>query len=285
MSIEDSDRAADAAPTAEPSMLKLDFSSNAVLRQVATMLRRVWLLDPPLSAEELANPATVQECLRSMCEAIGNGITDDPAEAKWDHGAWLAHTQLKVLEDPAVVATAGGGDNDAAPPASSDLRSVVSPWREEIYDIYRHLFVDLWRVLQATPEIGRLGRYDPSKGDAVSLVVLQAEESKVDKTAFRTDTFLYPVWVNPKATISFSADESVHSWSEGEESTWTTGLWVQEGKDVTITTKMDGVSDDKTGAAAVFVTGHCDEREKQTSGGTTAGQPEENGPAETGASA
>lgn len=270
MSIADSDRPAGvAAPTAEPAMLKLDFSSNAILRQVATMLRRVWLLDPPLSAEELADPATVQECLRAMCEALGNGIADDPAEAKWDHGAWLAHTQLKVL-DPAVVTSDGGGAT--APLPSSDLRSVVSSWREEIYDIYRHLFVDLWRVLKATAGIGRLGRYDPSKGDAVSLVVLQAEESKVDKTSFRTDTFLYPVWVNPKAKISFSADESGHAWSEGEESTWTTGLWVQEGKDVTMTTKMDGMSDDKTGVAAVFVTGHCDEREKQTSDEATAGQ-------------
>lgn len=250
-----------APPAAEPSLLKLDFSSNPVLRQVSTMLRRVWLLDPPLSHEELAaaDPSTLQECFRSVCEAVGNGIQDDPEEAKWDHDAWLAHTQFKVLQDPVVVAAAG-----AEPPADDMLRSVVSPWRENIYDIYRHVFIDLWRGLHATAAVDTLGRYDPSKGDVVSLVVLPAEEKKVDKTAFRTDTFLYPVWVNPRARISFSADQTEHSWAAGEEQTWTTGLWVQQGKSVVLTTTMNDISEGKTEVAAVFVTGHCDEREEQS---------------------
>lgn len=68
-----------------PGFASIDFTSNDVLRQVSTMLRRVWLIDPPLSDEELAKPETVQECFRSLCESIGNGIQDDPAEAKWDH--------------------------------------------------------------------------------------------------------------------------------------------------------------------------------------------------------
>ncbi|KAJ4421981.1 hypothetical protein N0V82_003377 [Gnomoniopsis sp. IMI 355080] len=239
------------ASAAASGLCKIDFSSSALLRQVSTMLRRVWLLDPPLSNEELANPTTVQECFRSMCEAIGNGITDDPEDTKWDHELWLKHTQLKLI-DPVVAASA----------EPTDLRSVVSPWREEIYDVYRHLFSDLWRVLVTAANEERrsqLGRFDPAKGNAVSLVVLPAEETKVDKTAFKTDTFLYPVWVNPKAEISFAADGTEHAWRAEEEPTWTTGLWVQAGQDVALTTETKDIEDDKSEIAAVFVTGHCDE--------------------------
>lgn len=240
------------ANTEASSLCKLDFSSSALLRQMSTMLRRVWLLDPPLSNEELANPTTVQECFRSMCEAIGNGITDDPDDTKWDHELWLKHTKLKLL-DPTVAASA----------ETTDLRSVVSPWREEIYDVYRHLFSDLWRALvtAASPERrSQLGRFDPAKGNAVSLVVLPAEENKVDKTAFKTDTFLYPVWVNPKAKISFAAaDGTEHAWLAENKVTWTTGLWVQAGCDVALTTEMKDVEGDESKIAAVFVSGHCDE--------------------------
>lgn len=257
MSTETTTQEASAATVAS-GFRKIDFSESVLLRQVSTMLRRVWLLDPPLSNEELANPTTVQECFRAMCEAIGNGITDDPEDTKWDHELWLKHTQLKVLTDPAVTASA----------EPTDLRSVVSPWREEIYDVYRHLFSDLWRALvraagsaddEDGSETAKLGRYDPGKGDAVSLVVLPAEESKVDKTAFKTDTFLYPVWVNPKAKISFAADGTEHAWLADKEMTWTTGLWVRAEKNVALTTEMRDVEEDESKIAAVFVTGHCDQ--------------------------
>ncbi|CAN8099357.1 unnamed protein product [Discula destructiva] len=244
-----------------PTLCTIDFSAHALLRQASTMLRRVWLVDPPLTHEELADPPTVAECLRSVCEAIGSGITDEPADepaAKWDHARWLAHTQLKLLDESAVV---------SASAQSPDLASVVSPWREDIYDIYRHVFSDLFRALvRETPAEARglLGRYDPVKGDAVSLVVLPAlegeEEQKVDKTAFTTDTFLYPVWVNPKAKISFSADGTKHVWEASEEATWTVGLWVHAGRDVALVTEMEDAAQDKTKIAAVFVTGHCEER-------------------------
>lgn len=257
MSVETTATQEAGAAVAASGFRKIDFSESALLRQVSTMLRRVWLLDPPLSNEELANPKTVQECFRAMCEAIGNGITDDPEDTKWDHELWLKHTQLKVLDDPTVAASA----------EPTELRSVVSPWREEIYDVYRHLFSDLWRALMRAAgsaddngsERAQLGRYDPGKGDAVSLVVLPAEESKVDKTAFKTDTFLYPVWVNPKAKISFAADGTEHAWLAEKEVTWTTGLWVRAEKDVALTTEMKDVEGDTSKIAAVFVTGHCDQ--------------------------
>lgn len=234
------------------------------------MLRRAWLLDPPLSHEELADPTTVQECFRSVCEALGTALADDPDDTKWDHERWRTHTQLPLLDPPVVV-------------AAGDLRSVVSPWRDEIYDIYRHVFSDLWRALVAASADERaqlLGRFDPAKGDAVSVVVLPAPAEaeaeapageryrKVDKTAFATDTFVYPVWVNPRAEISFAAEgTTAHSWSvEEEEATWTTGLWVQAGRDVALTTEMKDVDGgaDETKIAAVFVTGHCDERERES---------------------
>lgn len=255
MSVETTTQKASAATVAS-GFRKIDFSESALLRQVSTMLRRIWLLDPPLSNEELANPTTVKECFRAMCEAIGNGITDDPEDTKWNHELWLKHTQLKVL-DPAVAASA----------EPTDLRSVVSPWREEIYDVYRHLFSDLWRALVRAAgsadddgsERAQLGRYDPGKGDAVSLVVLPVEEKKVDTAAFKTDTFLYPVWVNPKAKISFAADGTEHAWLADKEVTWTTGLWIRAEKGVALTTEMKDVEGDESKIAAVFVTGHCDQ--------------------------
>lgn len=234
----------------EPVVRPIDFSDNMVVRQVSTMLRRLWLVDPPLSDEELLQENTLKECFQAITQAIGNGISDDPEEARWDHGLWLSHTGLRVL-NPAVLA--------AAEPY--DVRSVVSPWRSEIYEIYKHVFVDLWRTLKEVPKTDHLGKFDPSKEGSVTLGVLKAEKLKVDKTAFRTDTFLYPVWINPKAKITFSIDSvegNEHVWSDGEPSVWTKGLWVQGEKEVTMTTKLDDIEGDQTGITAIFVMGHCE---------------------------
>lgn len=241
-----------AAATSQPGLRTIDFSSDSVLRQVTTMLRRAWLVDPPLSDEDLADPDATRECFRCVCEAIGAGIAEDePAGAGRDHARWLARTQLTVLDDPAVAAS-------AEPP---DPRSVLSPWRGNMYDVYRHVFADLSRALPGGGGGGGgRARYDPAKGTAVSLAVLRAdEEKKVDRMAYRTDTFLYPVWLNPKARVVFTADGAEHVWSAGEESTWTAGMWVRGGKEVVLTTETDGVDEDQSGLAAVFVTGHCDE--------------------------
>lgn len=103
--------------------------------------------------------------------------------------------------------------------------------------------------------------------------MLPAEEkTKADTTAFTTDTFLYPVFVHPRAKVTFAAaaggGAEEHVWVAGEEKTWTTGLWVRAGRDVLLTTEvaaMDGKKGEegrKDGAeiAAVFVTGHCEAR-------------------------
>lgn len=249
-------------PLDEPEIRPIDFSDNMVVRQVSTMLRRLWLVDPPLSDEELLQETTLKACFQAITQAIGNGISDDPPEARWDHGLWLEHTELRVL-NPAVLA--------AAEPY--DVRSVVSPWRSEIYEIYKHVFVDLWRTLREAPKTDHLGKFDPSKEGSVTLGVLKAEKLKVDKTAFRTDTFLYPVWINPKAKISFSVDGvegNEHVWSDGEPSVWTKGLWVQGEKEITMTTKLDDIEADQTGITAVFVMGHCEK-------GTTLHPKEEPG--------
>lgn len=292
-----------AVVTPLPVVRTLDFSGNKVLRQVSTMLRRIWLVDPPLTDEELADPKTVQDCLQSLTQTIGNEIADDHISSssssssegkkeeeeeeerekkKWDHALWQTHTQLRLLPPPVVVADAD----------MSDLKSVVSPWREEIYDVYRHLFADLWRLLRGLPGMDgegeendkNIGVFEPSRGDSVSLATLPAVirekgEKREDKTVFRTDTFLYPVWVNPVAKVTFSSvavaddddvpsgeegkgrrKEDVHRWVADESATWTTGLWVKGGQEITITTEMVDFVSDKTGLAAVFVTGHCDER-------------------------
>lgn len=237
-------------PLDGPVVRLIDFSDNIVVRQVSTMLRRLWLVDPPLSDEELLQENTLKACFQAITQAIGNGISDDPEEARWDHGLWLSHTELRVL-NPAVLA--------AAEPY--DVRSVVSPWRSEIYEIYKHVFIDLWRMLRETPKTDHLGKFDPSQEGSVTLGVLKAEKLKVDKTAFRTDTFLYPVWIHPKAKITFSVDGvegNEHVWSDGEPSVWTKGLWAQGEKEITMTTKLDDFEGDQTGITAVFVMGHCE---------------------------
>lgn len=170
---------------------------------------------------------------------------------------WLKHTQLKLLSPP-ISATAEPG---------KDLRSVVTPWREEVYEIYRHVFSDLWRALvqESIDQAQLFGRFNPGRSDAVSLVALPVPEGdsskKVDTTAFRTDTFLYPVWVHPQAKITFAANgEETHVWEADKEDTWTRGLWVRGGGEIGLTTevgKKEG-QEDELGVAAVFVTGHCE---------------------------
>lgn len=250
MSFDDSHQYVGAKPLDEPAVRLVDFSDNMVVRQVSTMLRRLWLVDPPLSNEELLQENTLKECFQAITQAIGNGISDDPEETRWDHGYWLSHTELRVL-DPAASA--------AAEPY--DVRSVVSPWRSEIYEIYKHVFIDLWRMLKETPGTDNLGKFDPSKEGSVTLGVLKAEKLKADKTAFRTDTFLYPVWINPKAKVTFRVDGvegNEHVWSDVEPSAWTKGLWAQGEKGLAMTTKLDDIEGDQTGIAAVFVMGHCE---------------------------
>lgn len=251
MSFSHSHQYVGAKPIDEPVVRLIDFSDNMVVRQVSTMLRRLWLVDPPLSDEELLQENTLKACFQAITQAIGNGISDDPEEARWDHGLWSKHTELRVL-NPAVLA--------AAEPY--DVRSVVSPWRSEIYEIYKHVFIDLWRTLREAPKTEHVGKFDPSKEGSVTLGVLKAEKLKVDKTAFRTDTFLYPVWIHPKARIAFSLDGAEgdeHVWTDGEPSVWTKGLWVQGEKEIIMTTKLDDIEGDQTGITAIFVMGHCEE--------------------------
>jgi hypothetical protein len=234
----------------EPAVRLVDFSDNMAVLQVSTMLRRLWLVDPPLSDEELLQEAPLKECFRATTQEIGNGISDDPVGTRWDHSYWLSHTELPVLE-PAASA--------AAEPYH--VTSVVSPWRSEIYDIYKHVLIDLWRILKATPGTTHLDEFDPSKEGSVTLGVLKAEKLKADKTTFDTDTFFYPVWINPKANVTFAVDGpegNGHVWSDAEPSAWTRGLWARGEKALAMTTRLDDIEGDQTGIAAVFVMGHCE---------------------------
>lgn len=305
-----------------PTLLTLDFATNPVLRQVTTLLRRVWLLDPPLADEELADPATVGPCLQAVTQLVGAEFSfssspdkkeeDDDDTNKTmkgedddnDDEAWKSRTQFRLLAHPVVIsadkeATARqqqqkqGGGGSAENDNDNDnyyVKSVVSPWREEIYDVYRHVFADFWRMAVAvlsarsstaaaggTSTQQQMGVFEPTRGDAVSVAALPAPSSptaekninNTTKTSFKTDTFLYPVWVSPQARVTFSAaatgerqeEEEKHCWVAGADKTFTTGLWVKAGQEIVLRTeRIGGEEDEGTGLAAVFVTGHCVER-------------------------
>ena len=237
-------------PAREPVVRIINFSDNMVVRQVSTMARRLWLLNPPLSDEELLEEAALKACFGATAQAVGSGISDDTAEVRWDHQLWQSKTDLKLLSPTVQI--------EAEP---FDTKSVVSPWRSEVYEIYRHVFIDLWRKMKEAPDTDHLGRFDPAKENSVAVGVLKAEKLKIDKTRFDTDTFLYPVWVNPKAKVTFSVEGVVgkeHIWADDEPSAWSTGLWLLAGKEITMTTKMD-IEGDEIGLAAVFMMGHCEE--------------------------
>lgn len=310
-----------ANPSPSPTLLTLDFATNPVLRQVTTLLRRVWLLDPPLADEELADPATVGPCLQAVTQLVGadfsfsssspRGKDEDDAnktkkgeEDDNDDEAWKSRTQFRLLAHPVVIsadkeATARqqqqkqGGGRSAENDKDNDnyyVKSVVSPWREEIYDVYRHVFADFWRMAVAvssarsstaaaggTSTQQQMGVFEPTRGDAISVAALPAPSSptageninNTTKTSFKTDTFLYPVWVSPQARVTFSAaaagerqeEEDKHCWMAGADKTFTTGLWVKAGQEIVLRTeRIGGEEDEGTGLAAVFVTGHCEER-------------------------
>lgn len=310
-----------------PTLLTLNFAPNPTLRQVTTLLRRVWLLDPPLSDQELADPTTVSQCLQSVTQLVGGEFSfSSPSssissknhdssssssssntkkervmeEEEDDDEEWKTRTQFRILSHPVVLSaeklesglSQAQKDNDDA-----YLRSVVSPWREEIYDVYRHVFADLWRMVFSTLSSSSssssslspnnvdnnnsrqlsLGVFEPTRGNAVSVAALPSAAAcspqrgdNTMTTSFPTDTFLYPVWVSPRAKVTFSAqgeEGEKHSWLVGEAKTWTTGLWVKAGQGIVLRTeRIDGEGkeeeeeEEETGLAAVFVTGHCDER-------------------------
>lgn len=300
----------DPSPSSSPSptILTLDFSTNPILRQVTTLLRRVWLLDPPLSDEELADPTTVGQCLQSVTQLVGGEFSfsssssdhESSSTKKWeeekDDEEWKTRTQFRLLSHPVVLSAEKetlvhqqqqqqqqGQEQKGEQEDNYYLKSVVSPWREEIYDVYRHVFADLWRMVVTTLSSSssspndddghQLAVFEPTRGNAVSVAALPAcappQQDNTMTTSFPTDTFLYPVWVSPQANVTFlvqgeeGEEKKKHCWVVGEAKTWTTGLWVKAGQGIVLRTeRTDGAGEEEegTGLAAVFVTGHCDER-------------------------
>lgn len=283
----------DPSPTPDPlpPLLTLNFSSNPTLRQVTTLLRRVWLLDPPLSDQELADSQTVGQCLQAVTQMVSeegsfpssSSNTSPNEEKNWDDDEeWKTKTQFRLLSDPVVISSEKETATEGEGEQQKWVKGVLSPWREEIYDVYRHVFSDFWRMVRLSSSSSTsspVGIFEPTRGNAVSVAALPLGKTNTTTRttmSFPTDTFLYPVWVNPKAKVAFlvgeedgeEEEEKHHAWIAGKAETWTMGLWVQAEKRVVLRTErgLNNKADDdedRTGLAAVFVTGNCDERRKE----------------------
>ncbi|KAK4185307.1 heterokaryon incompatibility protein-domain-containing protein [Podospora australis] len=236
-----------AVPQLEPSVRGIDFSSNGAVMQVATMLRRFWLIDP-----ETLEGNTVQERFQGAAMKVGSAIAQAPPEERFDDVLWKSRTEFSLLDPPEGVSQPEDDEQGAGP--------LFTEFRQMIYGTCNHIFWDVYQSLEnavAEEEMApEIGEFNPPNTTVMILRTSVDEAPEIDHL-LATDTFFYPLWIAPDVKLSLTVDEAENILEEDGE-TWTKALWVREGKTVTLTPKETGERKDRV--AAVLVLGLCEPR-------------------------
>ncbi|KAK0724935.1 heterokaryon incompatibility protein-domain-containing protein [Lasiosphaeris hirsuta] len=232
----------------------INFSDNAVsfsaLMQVSSLARRLWLVDSAslgFDAQKDLKSPEFKQLFREVTNTVGNWVATTPADERFHDEIWKARTDLVLLDPPF----------EAEPNTQSSL---FSPFRLAVYEIYNHIFYDVYNAMQRRSGEGWLavGAFNPPMVSVIMVTVSADESGRVPvQHRFDTDTFVYPIWIEPGTTLTLAAGEHQASLvSEG--STWTSALWFEGNKPVTITPHT---SDGKRSAiVAVLALGPCDPR-------------------------
>lgn len=241
-------------PSDQPLLRTVDFSLAPPVIQTSIFLRRMWTIDWSAHIRgdsEDERTTALHEFFGATVAAVMRAVAEAPPEEKQDDELWRRQTELRLLEPP--LGNADDEDGEETP------RAVMSHWRQQLYRLYGHIFADAYNMLR--DEIPWIGEY---KAPSVSLWIVHKDPSDPE-AARRTrppldqDTFVYPVWVNPQAKVTFLAEEaeSGHTWS-ADASTLTAVLWINGEESKRLRVEVD--AEDEHTAAAVLVFGQCEER-------------------------
>ncbi|KAK3367646.1 heterokaryon incompatibility protein-domain-containing protein [Podospora didyma] len=248
---------------ASSSLRTVDFSSNPAVMYVSTMLRRLWLVDssPMIAAAQHENgtegdhqegPVDMPAIFRGLMQQFGESIATTPPHERWDDELWKTRVDLVLLDPPATNPIDDG--NDEGPEPNS---SVSSRFRNEVHFVYNDIFFDVYNTLKDEVEF-EIGEFKPP-----STVVMAI--SGVAPHTFKTDTFVYPIWIRPNTSVTIFIDniERVIITPEGHR--WTSALWFAGGQIVIIVPKGEGGEiimskggrEESSEVDAVFAIGQC----------------------------
>ncbi|KAK4042237.1 heterokaryon incompatibility protein-domain-containing protein [Parachaetomium inaequale] len=238
----------------EPSLRTIDFSDKPAVMQVSTVLRRIWLIDP--DSIGLGNPQdesqsqSMAEVFPDVTRKLGNWIAQTPSNDRWYDDVWKAQTDHTLLDPPE-------GSKAEIDNSEAGEGPLFTPFRRQVYGVYDHVFWDVYHSLKEETE-GEVGEFQPPNTTVMALTFSEDESTTDIHHFFRTDTFVYPVWIAPGTTLTFSVDGSEKTLtSEGH--TWRFSLWFRAGKIVTIT-PQDESGQRRGRVVAVLVMGQCEER-------------------------
>jgi hypothetical protein len=246
--------ATNAAFEDEPSVRTIDFSDNPAVMQVSTVLRRLWLIDPDSlgvgNPQDESQSQSMAQVFPDVTRKLGNWIAQTPSNDRWYDDVWNAQTDHTLLDPP----EGSKAEIDDSEPGEGPL---FTPFRRQVYGVYDHVFWDVYQSLKVETE-GEVGEFQPPNTTVMALTLSDDESTPDIHHFFRTDTFVYPVWIAPKTTLTFSVDGTQETLtSEGH--TWRFSLWFRAGKIVKIT-PHDETGERRGRVVAVLVMGQCEER-------------------------
>ncbi|KAK3300137.1 heterokaryon incompatibility protein-domain-containing protein [Chaetomium fimeti] len=231
----------------EPPMRTIDFSDKPAVMQVSAALRRLWLIDPDsLEVGDHQDKSQLQSAFRNVMHNVGNWIAETPPSERWNDEVWKARTEYKLLDPPE-------GSQAEIDSSEGDQGPLFSPFRRAIYGVYDHVFWDVYNSLKEETDVG-IGEFEPPATVVMVLTFAEDGSSEVPHF-FPTDTFVYPVWIAPGTTLTFSVDGKEETLTP-EGQTWRYSLWFRAGKIATATPKSE--TEERRGkVAAVMVMGQC----------------------------
>lgn len=239
----------DAKPTKQHDLplVTVDWSDNMVVMQVSTMLRRAWLLDP-ITLTSSTNESLAEDgpALSSVMQTIGNGIAVAPPETRWDDGIWRSETGYGILDPPCSLQC-----------DETNPRNVWSPWRESVYHMHNHVFIDVWRRLRDDMPKAEIGQFRPPNVGTWALEYQPKEHgSELPSRTFSVDTFVCPVWLDGGVNVHIGPSEAEQP-VIFDARHWTSAVWVRAGEEVTFGIQ-GGHGANVGGIAAVLVLGYCE---------------------------
>lgn len=216
--------------------------------------------------------------LQSIADQIGEAA--NPDDDVYDDEKWKVSTDLVLIEPPAGLSSPFSGtaeDDDKKPKDQEDddededetiSSPLFTPFRQQVYGIYNHVFYDAYSSLKA--ELGddaakQIGEFEPP---ATTVMVLEApspeDPEKGIPHEFETDTFVYPVWIAKGTRLVFKGEgqeeEMVRFGDDGKR--WTEVFWFRAGSKVVVYPESEGEGQNDNanfkGVVALLALGVCE---------------------------
>ena len=237
-----------------PSLRAIDFAHKPAVMQVSTALRRLWLIDPDglvaSNPEDGSESRALEHVFPDVIRQLGDWIAQTPPNECWEDDVWKSRTDFPLLDPPEGSQAEIADSEDGGGP-------LFTPFRQQVYGVYDHIFWDVYHSLKDETE-EEIGQFQPP---STTIMVLGASDDEDDDTShfFPVDTFVYPVWIAPKTTLTFSVDGHEKTLTP-DGHTWTSSLWLRAGTTATITPLGESGERCSRAVAAVLALGQCEER-------------------------